>query len=188
MTLKGPTSEAGTVILVVLVTLALTPPSLCWGGGTLSMTVLEAGLTTACLGNVIHNLGCTQPPLGGVQGCSDPGNRTLSGDGPGGVVLVQSLQFDLSSRRRGGTGLELHDLVRRQLQSELVDVLRQQYRERRSISDEEALSTSDFGDSGLLADLFGSTSVGALTFTKLPDTASTDLFQSTTPLTTDASL
>jgi hypothetical protein len=150
-----------------------------WGGGTLELTVLEEGLRTSCLANVITSLGCTQPDLGGTQGCADPKPRTVAGSGAGGAIDVRGFNFDFGARRRGAKpGLQLSDLVRRDLQGEVAGALRAQYRGRRAApSIDGELGTSDFGDSGLLADLFGTTNVGALTFTKLPDASSAALFE-----------
>ncbi len=180
--MKSDRSSQRPLAMVVLALLALAMSGAqAWGGGTLELTVLEEGLRTSCLANVITSLGCTQPDLGGTQGCADPKPRTVAGSGAGGAIDVRGLNFDLGARRRGAKpGLQLSDLVRRDLQGEVAGALRAQYRGRRAApSIDGELGTSDFGDSGLLADLFGTTNVGALTFTKLPDASSAALFERT---------
>jgi hypothetical protein len=182
--MKSDRSSQRPLAMVVLALLALAMSGAqAWGGGTLELTVLEEGLRISCLANVITSLGCTQPDLGGTQGCADPKPRTVAGSGAGGAINVRGLNFDFGARRRGAKpGLQLSDLVRRDLQGEVAGALRAQYQGRRAApSIDGELGTSDFGDSGLLADLFGTTNVGALTFTKLPDASSAALFERTFP-------
>jgi hypothetical protein len=132
-------------------------------GGILKLTSVDNGLRADCKANMLLGL-CTLPELGGTQACVEPGRRVIEGGWAGNQIEVRSFYLDFSARFRDLDN-QLSDIATREIQEEYV----QQLKERTT----DVFYDTEYGNSGLIGALLGTTSVESVSFTKYPDTSST---------------